>query len=223
MIDTFGVARSSTGGTPNRYRFGGAWGYMNGVSGLQQLGARYYWPEIGRFISQDPIGDGMNWYGYAEGNPVVWVDPTGLILRIVGDQRSVYAASRYLRQDPQMSSIIDQLKNSPDTYTIKTNNNMLDQYTASNRTIDWDPHAAWRPTCGGAQSPALGLAHELGHAAISDALFVLLTWVPMLFFDTLEEARVILLIEDVAALRLGESLRGGHGGSAYRVPTPTSR
>ncbi|MBN1459093.1 MAG: hypothetical protein JXA57_06125 [Armatimonadetes bacterium] len=31
-------------------------------SGLQQLGARFYWPELGRFVQQDPIGDGMNWY-----------------------------------------------------------------------------------------------------------------------------------------------------------------
>jgi RHS repeat-associated protein len=77
-LEAFGVQRSSTGTTPNPYRFGGAWGYINGVSGLQQLGARFYWPEIGRFIQQDPIGDGMNWYAYAGGNPVVFVDPKGL-------------------------------------------------------------------------------------------------------------------------------------------------
>lgn len=47
-------------------------------SGLQQLGARFYWPEIGRFVSQDPIGDGMNWYAYAKNNPVVFIDPEGL-------------------------------------------------------------------------------------------------------------------------------------------------
>ena len=79
-LEAFGKQRSSTGSTPNPYRFGGAWGYINGVSGLQQLGARFYWPEIGRFIQQDPIGDGMNWYGYTGGNPVVWADPEGLHL-----------------------------------------------------------------------------------------------------------------------------------------------
>ena len=78
-MDTFGKPVSSTGSTPNPYRFGAAWGYITDPSGFLQLGARYYWPEVGRFISQDPIGDGMNWYGYAGGNPVVWVDPTGLI------------------------------------------------------------------------------------------------------------------------------------------------
>jgi uncharacterized protein RhaS with RHS repeats len=46
-------------------------------SGLLQLGARFCWPEIGRFITQDPVGDGMNWYGYAGNNPVVYVDPEG--------------------------------------------------------------------------------------------------------------------------------------------------
>jgi hypothetical protein len=45
---------------------------------MLQLGARFYWPELGRFVQQDPIGDGMNWYGYVDGNPVVSVDPTGL-------------------------------------------------------------------------------------------------------------------------------------------------
>jgi hypothetical protein len=34
--------------------------------------------EFGRFIQQDPIGDGVNWYAYAGNNPVRWVDPEGL-------------------------------------------------------------------------------------------------------------------------------------------------
>ncbi len=41
---------------------------------------RYYNPDIGRFISQDPIGllGGANLYQYAP-NPVGWVDPFGLM------------------------------------------------------------------------------------------------------------------------------------------------
>jgi RHS repeat-associated protein len=77
-LDAFGVEfASATGSTPNPYRYGGAWGYITDGSGLLQLGARFYWPELGRFVQQDPIGDGMNWYVYANGNPVVWVDPEG--------------------------------------------------------------------------------------------------------------------------------------------------
>ncbi|NIN69495.1 MAG: hypothetical protein GTO63_33385, partial [Anaerolineae bacterium] len=59
----------------NIYKYGGAWGYITDPSGMLQLGARFYWPEIGRFISQDPIGDGMNWYVYVGNGPVVGVDP----------------------------------------------------------------------------------------------------------------------------------------------------
>jgi RHS repeat-associated protein len=79
-LDAFGRQMSASGSTVNPYRFGAAWGYITDTpgSGLLQLGARFYWPEVGRFVQQDPAGDGMNWYAYAGNNPVVWVDPTGL-------------------------------------------------------------------------------------------------------------------------------------------------
>jgi RHS repeat-associated protein len=77
-LEAFGKQRSSTGTTPNPYRYGAAWGYITDPSGFLQLGARYYWPEVGRFVSQDPIGYARNWYAYAPGNPVIWFDPEGL-------------------------------------------------------------------------------------------------------------------------------------------------
>ena len=43
------------------------------------LRARYYSPEIQRFISEDPIKDGINWYAYCGNNPVNCSDPLGLI------------------------------------------------------------------------------------------------------------------------------------------------
>ena len=41
--------------------------------------ARYYPPDLRRFINQDPIrfDGGMNWYAYAGGNPISNVDPSG--------------------------------------------------------------------------------------------------------------------------------------------------
>ncbi len=77
-LDAFGLKLSSTGTTPNPYQYDGAWGYRAESTNLQQVGYRWYWPELGRFIQQDPIGDGMNWYMCVGNNPVVWVDPTGL-------------------------------------------------------------------------------------------------------------------------------------------------
>jgi len=39
--------------------------------------ARYYDPTLGRFISEDPAKDGINWYAYCANNPVNAVDPDG--------------------------------------------------------------------------------------------------------------------------------------------------
>ncbi len=47
-------------------------------TGLYYLNARWYDPELGRFITEDPIRDGENWYGYVRNNPLRYVDPTGL-------------------------------------------------------------------------------------------------------------------------------------------------
>jgi len=47
-------------------------------SGLMLLGARYYNPSVGRFITLDPIKDGVNWYEYCGQNPTNGVDPFGL-------------------------------------------------------------------------------------------------------------------------------------------------
>jgi RHS repeat-associated protein len=49
-------------------------------TGLYYYRARYYNPQIGRFLQTDPIGydDGMNWYNYCGNNPIGRIDPGGL-------------------------------------------------------------------------------------------------------------------------------------------------
>jgi hypothetical protein len=45
--------------------------------------ARYYDPEVGRFISEDPIGfegGDVNLCAYASNNPILLIDPLGLVL-----------------------------------------------------------------------------------------------------------------------------------------------
>ncbi|CAA6810584.1 MAG: Rhs-family protein [uncultured Sulfurovum sp.] len=54
--------------------------YYDQETGLHYNRFRYYDPDVGRFISQDPIGllGGNNLYQYAP-NPTGWVDPLGLM------------------------------------------------------------------------------------------------------------------------------------------------
>jgi len=89
-LSAFGVS-SPWLGTPTPFRYGGAWGYLTDPSGLLQLGARFYWPEVGRFLQQDPAPDGTNRYVYARNGPLVRVDPTGEVAPlIVGACVAVY-------------------------------------------------------------------------------------------------------------------------------------
>jgi RHS repeat-associated protein len=56
-------------------------GRENDGTGLYYYRARYYSPELQRFISEDPVGfmGGSNFYVYVANNPVNWLDPLGLI------------------------------------------------------------------------------------------------------------------------------------------------
>jgi RHS repeat-associated protein len=52
--------------------------YAKKEVGAYYLRARYYQPTTGRFMSEDSIRSGLNWYTYCGGNPVRFIDPTGL-------------------------------------------------------------------------------------------------------------------------------------------------
>ena len=65
-------------GVENPLRFAGQ--YFDSETGLHYNWHRYYAPELGRYISMDPLGvyDGLNMYLYAQGNPLSYYDPYGL-------------------------------------------------------------------------------------------------------------------------------------------------
>jgi len=50
------------------------------------LGARYYWPEVGRFGQRDPVPSTYSQYGYANCNPSLYADPTGLRVPSITDR-----------------------------------------------------------------------------------------------------------------------------------------
>ncbi|WP_333994300.1 RHS repeat-associated core domain-containing protein [Burkholderia cepacia] len=63
---------------PQNLRFQGQ--YLDRETGLHYNLFRYYDPDVGRYISPDPIGlvGGVNLYQYANNNPISWIDPLGL-------------------------------------------------------------------------------------------------------------------------------------------------
>ena len=63
--------------TTNPFRYCGE--YYDNENGLTYLRNRYYDSNTGRFLSEDPIKDGMNWYSYCGGDPVNAWDPSGYI------------------------------------------------------------------------------------------------------------------------------------------------
>jgi RHS repeat-associated protein len=70
---------SRNGTNPTAFAWNEESGYQSdGDSGLKLLGHRYYDSRTGRFISQDPAGDGDNWYAYCGNDPTDGVDPEGL-------------------------------------------------------------------------------------------------------------------------------------------------
>jgi RHS repeat-associated protein len=73
------VASQTTEGTENPLQYMAR--ELDAVTGLYYVRNRWYDPQMGRFISEDPIGlaGGMNLYEYAASNPVSFTDPFGLI------------------------------------------------------------------------------------------------------------------------------------------------
>jgi RHS repeat-associated protein len=79
--DSFGNA---TNNLSTRYQFTGR--EYDSFTGLQYSRARWYDANLGRFISEDPIGfrgGDINLYGYVKNNPQNWTDPSGNIPRFL--------------------------------------------------------------------------------------------------------------------------------------------
>ena len=75
--DAFGVEQNKDVNDTNPFRYCGE--YFDSETESVYLRARYYSPVSGRFITEDPVKDGLNWYSYCGGNPAMFVDPSGYI------------------------------------------------------------------------------------------------------------------------------------------------
>jgi RHS repeat-associated protein len=79
QFDAFGIPISISETVQQPFRFAGR--EFDAETGLSYMRARYYDPQLGRFISEDPIGvaGGINQYTYSGNDPVNARDPYGLM------------------------------------------------------------------------------------------------------------------------------------------------
>jgi RHS repeat-associated protein len=77
--EPFGRTTVSGASNSNSYQYTGR---ENDGTGLYYYRARYYHPELQRFISEDPIefgGGDINLYAYVANNPLIYIDPFGWV------------------------------------------------------------------------------------------------------------------------------------------------
>ena len=73
LADAWGVEVASTGTSANPYRAWARWLYYRDAATRLHLPARVLRPDLGRWMSRDPIGfEGGDWnlYGYVRGSTV---------------------------------------------------------------------------------------------------------------------------------------------------------
>ncbi|MBM2815850.1 MAG: hypothetical protein HW421_2612 [Ignavibacteria bacterium] len=65
-------------GDGNPFRYLGRLGVMDEGNGLLFMHSRYYYPKIGRFITENPVWE-VNLFPYADNNPIIGAEPLGYI------------------------------------------------------------------------------------------------------------------------------------------------
>ena len=78
--DSWGRSTTVIGTNKPDFNFTGL--YQHAKSGLDLAAYRAYDPDLGRWLSRDPIGEkgGLNLYEYVNNDPMRWTDPLGLFL-----------------------------------------------------------------------------------------------------------------------------------------------
>jgi RHS repeat-associated protein len=87
------------------FLYTGFFGNQTDANGLIEMRARYYNPLTRRFLNSDPAREGGNWYAYAAGNPLAFIDPSGL--GIEGALDATQNVLSYLGLVPVVGEVFD--------------------------------------------------------------------------------------------------------------------
>jgi RHS repeat-associated protein len=95
---TYGERTKEAGDLDSDFGYGGL--FHHAPSGLDLATYRTYDSTAGRWISRDPLGEGVdyNLYRYCGNNPISCVDPSGLILIVSGSSDAINAFKRDLKR-----------------------------------------------------------------------------------------------------------------------------
>jgi len=92
--DTYGKLIGRTGSSDIIFKYNGRDGVITDGNGLIYMRARYYSPDMRRFVNADIVAGSisdavtLNRFAYANGNPVSFVDPFGLSVERTGERYS---------------------------------------------------------------------------------------------------------------------------------------
>ena len=158
------------------------------------------------------IRQSSNLYIFCINNPLMFIDPSGYKIKLSSnatdvEKREYERAIAYLKNSEDGKKLIEKLEKADEIILITFISNHDDGYTGSKdgtkRTIEWDPTSGLLMSDGTSiQSAALGLAHEMGHAAqhLDGAYFSFKT-------NDAREANNLEKYEKPIAKQLGEPIR----------------
>ena len=119
VYDAFGNEKTENAADTNPFRYAGE--YFDAETGQIYLRNRYYSPSTGRFITEDPVRDGLNWYVYAGNNPVMFIDPSGNI-REPGYVNGVWCEDPDAYEFGKDSLVYDSLTTLGEMWELRPNN-----------------------------------------------------------------------------------------------------
>ena len=101
-FDSFGKLTASSGSLKNPFQYTAR--EFDPETSLYFHRARYYDPNIGRFLSEDPsdFDGGINFYAYVGNDPANWLDPLGLDRLSLGDISNLVAKNNKSGQSNEL-------------------------------------------------------------------------------------------------------------------------
>ncbi|MDQ0087464.1 RHS repeat-associated protein [Paenibacillus anaericanus] len=143
---SYGKVEHHEGSTHQPYQYNGRDGVMTDPNGLYYMRARYYHPDLGRFLNRDIIkgdladGQTLNRYAYVNGDPIRYIDPLGL------DKDGVSEVLGNIINPKDIHFMQSSIKNQTGNYTVLGNADALRSGTLS--SSDLKTINVWRDDMG---------------------------------------------------------------------------